>query len=361
MSTCESSSEGVDQWIHDGGWVIILLGMIQCIWGLARVCDHYFCSSLRVVCDVWKIPDNVVGATVMAIGTSAADLFISMISLFHSKSTLGLGTIIGSLIFNHLIVTFGCIVSSKTGKLVLDKYIFMREMLAYFISMVFLAIVLRNSSPEHDQWLNCIPVRWFDGLILLCIYFLYAIIVVNFENILEQLGIHRDMNNLLSNCESGELKFDETKLCSAQEVNSNTEMVSVRHDIGNATEFENGSEIYDKSNKVRENDTVNVFSVGSASDDKKLSDADSFSLQAYQRAGRVDLVISKLERAMHYYTYPLHICITYSIPDVTLESYRNYYAVSIFLSLIWLGVLAQLMLNCLEILGELLGMVNTAR
>ena len=56
--------------------MLIIFVMLLSFWGLAFVCDHYFCSSLMVLCEERGIPENVAGATVMAIGTSAADLMI---------------------------------------------------------------------------------------------------------------------------------------------------------------------------------------------------------------------------------------------------------------------------------------------
>ena len=85
----------LDDWITQGGIVVVILGMLVSFWGLALVCDHYFCAALIIMCEETKIPEDVAGATVMAIGTSAADVMISVISLFVQQSTLGLGTIIG--------------------------------------------------------------------------------------------------------------------------------------------------------------------------------------------------------------------------------------------------------------------------
>ena len=56
--TAEESSE-VESWILNGGIIVVLLGIFECFWGLARVCDHYFCSSLLILCEESHIPDDV--------------------------------------------------------------------------------------------------------------------------------------------------------------------------------------------------------------------------------------------------------------------------------------------------------------
>jgi hypothetical protein len=35
--------------------------MVMCFWGLALVCDHYFCSALMILCEETGIPENVAG------------------------------------------------------------------------------------------------------------------------------------------------------------------------------------------------------------------------------------------------------------------------------------------------------------
>ena len=111
-SCLDLDHEVAPAWVADGGFVILVLVLIQCFWGLARVCEYYFCAALKILCEVYKVPDDVAGATFMARGSSAADLIISVISLIVFKSTIGLGTIVGSEIFNHLVVSAACVLSS---------------------------------------------------------------------------------------------------------------------------------------------------------------------------------------------------------------------------------------------------------
>lgn len=61
----------------------------------------------------FNIPDDVAGATLMATGASAPELLASCMSLFVTHSSLGLGTIVGSEIFNHLIICAGSILAGK--------------------------------------------------------------------------------------------------------------------------------------------------------------------------------------------------------------------------------------------------------
>ena len=46
---------------------------------LAIICDYYFVSSLEVICHKLKLQADVAGATLMAVGSSAPELFASLI------------------------------------------------------------------------------------------------------------------------------------------------------------------------------------------------------------------------------------------------------------------------------------------
>ena len=71
---------------------------------LAIVCDEFFVPSLDVMIEIMGISEDVAGATFMAAGGSAPELFTSMIGVFIAFSDVGIGTIVGSAVFNILFV-----------------------------------------------------------------------------------------------------------------------------------------------------------------------------------------------------------------------------------------------------------------
>lgn len=52
--------------------------------------------------------EDVVGATFMAAATSSPELFINCIGTFVTKGDLGVGTVVGSAVFNILAVPACC-------------------------------------------------------------------------------------------------------------------------------------------------------------------------------------------------------------------------------------------------------------
>ena len=69
--------------------------------------------SLDEITERLNVSEDVAGATLMAAGGSAPELFTSFIGTFIAKSDVGLGTIVGSAVFNVLFVIAMCALFSK--------------------------------------------------------------------------------------------------------------------------------------------------------------------------------------------------------------------------------------------------------
>ncbi|XP_065810409.1 sodium/potassium/calcium exchanger 2-like isoform X6 [Labrus bergylta] len=96
------------------GYVVFhMFGMLYMFIALAIVCDEFFVPALTVITEKLEISDDVAGATFMAAGGSAPELFTSVIGVFVSHSNVGIGTIVGSAVFNILFVIGMCAVFSK--------------------------------------------------------------------------------------------------------------------------------------------------------------------------------------------------------------------------------------------------------
>ncbi|RWS25235.1 hypothetical protein B4U80_01623, partial [Leptotrombidium deliense] len=81
---------------RQGAVVLHIAGMIYMFVALAIVCDEFFVPALEVITERLRISEDVAGATFMAAGGSAPELFTSVIGVFISKDDVGVGTIVGS-------------------------------------------------------------------------------------------------------------------------------------------------------------------------------------------------------------------------------------------------------------------------
>eukprot|EP00956_Cyclotella_meneghiniana_P036302 scaffold123784_cov22-Cyclotella_meneghiniana.AAC.1 len=100
---------------------LCLLSFIS-FWCQSVVTEERLVPALNVIADHWGIPDDIAGATLMASGASSPELLCTLISLFVTHSSLGLGTIVGSEIFNLLIICAGSVYASKVHDIPHEKY-----------------------------------------------------------------------------------------------------------------------------------------------------------------------------------------------------------------------------------------------
>merc|ERR1719380_143157 len=82
-------------------WVLLTLYMFK---ALGTVCDEYFVPALEFISEALQLSADVAGATFMAAGSSAPELFTSIVATFLIVNEGGVGTIIGSAIFNILVI-----------------------------------------------------------------------------------------------------------------------------------------------------------------------------------------------------------------------------------------------------------------
>ncbi|CAK8714657.1 Sodium/calcium exchanger membrane region domain-containing protein [Candidatus Electrothrix laxa] len=109
--------------------------MLFAIYILAIMTDEYFIPSLDYISDQLNLPSNVAGASLMAMGSSAPELAIALTALFQGNgehSDVGIGTIVGSAVFNILVIT-GASALARPAKVTLSVVI--RDCLVYVLSI----------------------------------------------------------------------------------------------------------------------------------------------------------------------------------------------------------------------------------
>ncbi|CAM5087587.1 unnamed protein product [Natator depressus] len=146
------------------GWVILhIFGMMYVFVALAIVCDEYFVPALDVITEKLQISDDVAGATFMAAGGSAPELFTSLIGVFISHSNVGIGTIVGSAVFNILFVIGTCALFSREI-LHLTWWPLFRDVSFYILDLLMLILFFLDSF-----------IVWWESILLLSAYALYVL------------------------------------------------------------------------------------------------------------------------------------------------------------------------------------------
>jgi len=123
----------------------VLLGLaaiLVSVFVLAVVTDKFFIPSLDEISRRLKLSDEVAGASLMAIGSSAPELAIALMALFTAggaHSDVGIGTIVGSAVFNILVITG--ISAVVAGGLHIHIFAVGRDIVYYLISILYLGLV----------------------------------------------------------------------------------------------------------------------------------------------------------------------------------------------------------------------------
>ncbi|KAK3569978.1 hypothetical protein QTP86_007876 [Hemibagrus guttatus] len=145
------------------GWVTLhIFGMIYMFVSLAIVCDEFFVPTLGVITKKLAISDDVAGATFMAAGGSAPELFTSLIGVFISHSNVGIGTIVGSAVFNILFVIGMCALFSRE-MLYLTWWPLFRDVSFYILDLIMLIIFFLDNT-----------IVWWESIMLVGGYATYV-------------------------------------------------------------------------------------------------------------------------------------------------------------------------------------------
>merc|ERR1712156_1271744 len=148
--------------IQNGAVVFYILGVIYMFVALAIVCDEFFVPALDVIIEKLGCSEDVAGATFMAAGGSAPELFTSIIGVFIAFSDVGIGTIVGSAVFNILFVIAACAFAAKEA-LSLTAWPLIRDVFFYAISLGLLVGFFMDNE-----------ITWYEALILFLWYFAYV-------------------------------------------------------------------------------------------------------------------------------------------------------------------------------------------
>ncbi|WP_455536729.1 calcium/sodium antiporter [Prevotella koreensis] len=79
--------------------IYIVFGILMVLWGAGKLTDGATSIAAKM-----KIPPMVIGLTVVAMGTSMPEFFVSFVSALKGTSDLAVGNVVGSNIFNTMLI-----------------------------------------------------------------------------------------------------------------------------------------------------------------------------------------------------------------------------------------------------------------
>ena len=147
--------------------ILVCLGILYMFVAIAIVCDEFFVPALEEIAseNYLNLSMDVAGATLMAAGGSAPELFTSFIGTFQ-KSEVGFGTIVGSAVFNVLFVIGMCAIFSK-DVLELTWWPLFRDCTYYAMTLGALVIFCGVTSPNK--------IEIWEAAVLFSLYIGYVV------------------------------------------------------------------------------------------------------------------------------------------------------------------------------------------
>jgi len=185
--------------------LVYIFGILFIFLGIAVVCDDFFCTSLEVICEKLNLSEQVAGATFMAAGSSAPELATSLVTVFTSRNSTGLGTILGSAVFNLVMIVsmsgiFGngpqgkvhracetaSVAAGGPDKLAQGLFLDWRPLVrdaTFYVASLIICVVFALTSITGEQYegadIECQPgYNWWEGLILVVLYGVYILVMV---------------------------------------------------------------------------------------------------------------------------------------------------------------------------------------
>lgn len=314
-------TDGVSDW--GGGTAFgLILATIFLFCGLGLVCDEWFVPSLEMISEKLQLSPDVAGATFLAAGSSAPELFTSVADTFAGESEgFGMGTIVGSAMFNILVIV-ALSAAATTEVLTIDWRPVCRDCGFYSLSIILLIIFMIDG--EIATW---------EGVIMVICYGLYITFMVFNERIFN-LCPPPDK----SKDRSVPIDSDKNQVEMSKPSETGENSLTVKETL--PSEAELGGAKADASSDVAETEPEQA---GGEDDDE--GDPDNY----WDRFEVPDGPI--VDKIYWVINFPWLVVFTFTIPDCSKTVGKPYYAITFVLSIVWIGLVCLFMVVCASRIG----------
>lgn len=308
-STCADSSDDFPEFLteharNNGGIVLCFIIGIYCFTLLAVVCDKYFLPSVETICDVLHIAPDVAAATFMSVATSCPEMFTNIIGTFITESDIGIGTIVGSSLFNGLgVAAIGGLASITP--LQLDWWPVTRDVCIYIMAVSLLVVI------TWDGY-----IYWYEGLVLFIVYFVYFAIMFQNTRISKFVKSKFEKNNV------EDLQTEEKPETRASVISAYGTYLEEAHKPG-----------YDKAHEkvIKQLDEA----------DKKEAEKSLFRMPEG----------SKLSKFIFFYTWPIQLILKLTIPNPKVHP--KLFPISFLMCIVWIGTNSYMVSWMMTVIGSI--------
>lgn len=335
---------------RQGGVVLHFIIVFYLCGFLGYICDDYFVPSLEIISESLNVPSDVAGATFMAVGTSAPELFSSIIGSFITEGDIGLGTIVGSAVFNVLGVTGVAGLAVWKNDVPIDWYPITRDCIMYAITVLALIGVISNN-----------VVEWYEALILILMFAAY-IVVLFFNARLEYLALLQveTLRNKWFPDKAGpppsEHKNGGLHKASEQQAEETTPLLGAHGADDEEAAYPGYSggvgsrrdSAMSAGIERRRRDSILV----TESVDRMVKQEEEESLWSMPIRG-------SFSQIMWVLFWPVRFLLHFTVPDCRRPSLRKWFPLTFGLSVVWIGALSYVAVWMVTIIGYTLGIPDS--
>ncbi|XP_073682523.1 sodium/potassium/calcium exchanger 4a isoform X2 [Garra rufa] len=348
-----------------GAVLLHIFAALYMFLALAIVCDDYFVTSLEKICEKLHLSEDVAGATFMAAGSSAPELFASIIGVFITHGDVGMGTIVGSAVFNILCIIGVCGIFA--GQVVfLTKFAVFRDSIYYILSVVALIAFI------YDE-----KIVWWESLILIVMYLGYIVIMKFNTSIQNYFSGKKDQgvangNTVISEMEDVKPSKEYTRgsvVMVDEMINSSPPhyrfpeaglRVMITNHFGPKTRLRMASRlIINEQRLVKMANGVDAVLVadkkadtlenGNVAEDKLTEESESEMSSPFSLPG------GAMDKVKFFVSWPILVLLYFTIPNCAKPRWERCFMLSFFLSTLWIAVFSYVMVWMVTIVGYTLG------
>ncbi|KAL7871431.1 hypothetical protein SRHO_G00064140 [Serrasalmus rhombeus] len=348
-----------------GAVLFHILAALYMFLALAIVCDDYFVTSLEKICEKLDLSEDVAGATFMAAGSSAPELFASVIGVFITHGDVGVGTIVGSAVFNILCIIGVCGIFA--GQVVLlTWWAVFRDSVYYIVSVVALIAFIIDEK-----------IVWWESLVLVVLYAGY-ILIMKFNSSMQTFFMGKGSKNVANGNAASGNELEDVKPSKAftrgsvvmvdEIINASPPnyrfpeaglRVMVTNHFGPKTRLRMASRliITERQKLVQGANGVETAVIdgkpdienGNVPEDKPSEEEDG-ELTSPFRIPR-----GCMNKTKWLISWPLLLLLFFTIPNCAKPRWEKYFMFSFLLSTVWIAIFSYFMVWMVTIIGYTLG------
>ncbi|XP_006632777.1 sodium/potassium/calcium exchanger 4 isoform X2 [Lepisosteus oculatus] len=348
-----------------GAVLLHIFATLYMFLALAIICDDFFVPSLEKICEKLHLNEDVAGATFMAAGSSAPELFASVIGVFITHGDVGVGTIVGSAVFNILCIIGVCGIFA--GQVViLTWWPVFRDSIYYTLSVVALILFIYDDK-----------IVWWESLILIIMYAGY-IMIMKFNTSMQNYFTGKVDKNLANgNTMSSELEdvkmsktYSKNSVVMVDEIMSSSPpkfrfpeaglRIMITNHFGPKTRLRMASRliINERQRLVQAANGVDRVILdakhdnienGNVPEDKQGEEEES------NLSSPFSVPNGCMDTTKWLISWPVLLLLYFTVPNCSKPRWEKFFMLSFSLSTLWIAIFSYIMVWMVTIIGYTLG------